>query len=122
GNGHPLYLRPELDVATHREPRIERVGLEHHSPIGPGLERWLSVHEHFAFRGRDEARRDHQERRFPAARRADDARELAVRHRDRDALEGPHLAMTSGKAHGDVGDRDPAHCWTISTPGNATRW
>src|SRR5207245_7884013 len=105
----------KLEVATHREPGIERIGLEHHAPIGSGLEGWLPVDEHFAFRGCDEPRRDHEERRLPAARRPDDARELAVRHGERDPLEGPHLAMTSGKAHGDVGDRDLAHWWTFST-------
>jgi len=36
GDRHPLDLRPELDVAPDRPPRIERVGLEDHAPVGAG--------------------------------------------------------------------------------------
>ena len=36
GAADALELRPELDVAAHGHPRIERVGLEHHAAVGAG--------------------------------------------------------------------------------------
>src|ERR1700730_10095448 len=117
-----LDLEAELDVAPNREPRVQRVRLEHHAPIGAGRVRRLAVDQALALGGNDEAGVDAQQRRLAAPRWADDAGELSVRHRQRDLLQGPHLAPSRPEAHGDVNKADLTHWWTFSTDGNAARW
>ena len=86
GLGGPLNLETELDVAPNREPRVERIGLEHHASIGSGRIGRLAIHEHIAFGRRDQTGGNAQQRRLAAPGWANDAGELAVRHRQRDLL------------------------------------
>src|SRR5438552_15892533 len=113
--GRLLYLGPKLDVATHRQPGKERVRLEHHAAVGPGFQGDLAIQEHLALRGGHQPSRDHEQRPLAAPRGADDARELAIRNRERNPLQCPHLSTASAKAHGDVGDLDLAHARTFCT-------
>src|SRR5438309_4328007 len=119
--GSLLDLWPELDVASDRQPRIERVRLEHHTAICPRFESDLSIDEDLSLGRRDQPGCDHQKRRLAAPRWSDDARELAVGYGERDAFEGGHITAPAVKTHRDLGDLDLAHVRTFSTYGNATR-
>ena len=83
--GHLLDLRSELDVAPHRQPGIERIGLEDHAAVGARFKGGLPVDEDLTLGGGDETRDNHQQCRLAVARGPDDTRELPVRKGERDA-------------------------------------
>ena len=65
-------------VVVHREPRQQRVVLEHHGTIGPGLMHLAAFEEHVAAGGVGEPGDDVEQRRFAAARMADDGDVFAL--------------------------------------------
>jgi hypothetical protein len=89
------HLQAEAHVFSDGHMRVERVGLEHHchaafAGVGPG---------HIAAADADRAARrflqprDHaQQRRFPAAGRADEDTELSVFHRQVDSVDDLHVS------------------------------
>src|SRR5262249_13176894 len=97
----------------HREPREQRVGLEHHAAIAARPVDRPAVERHRAGRGLGEAGDDAQQGRLAAARGPEDADEVVVGDAEIDRLEGldrrppPH-----GRGHARHGtDRELAHIW-----------
>src|SRR5690606_31067741 len=99
---HVAVARAEGDVLAHREPREERVLLEHHRGLrptrlgAPDLDR--------ARRRLVETGDEAQERRLPAPGRTDDRDELLLRDLERDALERGDL-VAAGEPLRDI--REP---------------
>ena len=93
-------LRPQRkgDVVAHRVVRIEAVALEHHRDAA-GARRHVvddvAADDEVAAGLLLEPADDAQERRLAAARRPEQDHELAVRHRQRDAVDGGDLAELS---------------------------
>src|SRR6059058_742455 len=79
----PLYVgaRTEQNVLLHGQPREERIRLEHHAAIGTGTRHRLSIEQHAAGRWCLEAGDDPQQRRFAAARWAEEANEVVIADR-----------------------------------------
>src|SRR5690606_26461205 len=82
-----LHARAEHHGLLHREPRKERVALEHHAAVCAGAEHWLAVELHLAARWVIEPGQDSDQRGLAATRGADDADELAAVYLEADAIE-----------------------------------
>ena len=95
----------EGDVVGHREPRKERVGLEHHAPVGARALHHAPAHRDLARRGRVEARHQAQERALAAARGAQQRHELPFGHVERD---GRQRLRRRAAAQAGEAARDPA--------------
>ena len=95
GAGNALRLQRKGDVVAHREMRIETVALEHHRHAA-GTRRNVvddvAADQKVAARLLLEPADDAQERRLAAARRAQQHHELAVRHRQTNAVDGGNIA------------------------------
>ena len=90
-------LRPQRkgDVVAHGEVRIEAVALEHHRDAAGARRNVVddvAADQEVAARLLLEPADDAQERRLAAARRPEQHHELAVRHRQADAVDGGNLA------------------------------
>ena len=85
----PRQLERQLDVGDDRSPRQQRRFLERDAEVMVAARgrRLLAVHERLAARGRLEVGEDPQDRRLPAARRAEQRGERARRRREVDAVE-----------------------------------
>ena len=92
-------LQRDLDVAAHREPREERGFLEHEAGA-------LGAHVDAARRRLVEAGDEVEQRALAAARRAEQADELALVDVERDALERDDCWLPVPNDLGDVGDGD----------------
>ena len=95
GAGNALRLQWKSDVVSHRKMRIEAVALEHHGHAAGA--RWnivddVATDQEVAARLFLEPTDDAQIRRFATARRAEQHHELAVRHRQTDAIHSGNLA------------------------------
>ena len=88
------HLERQRDVLRHGAPVVEHGVLEDDPVVAvePGLVRRLAVHRHLPARRLDEVADDAQQRRLPAARRADQRDELAGLDRQVDPLERDGLA------------------------------
>ncbi|MNZ94607.1 hypothetical protein D3C78_1137200 [compost metagenome] len=83
---HAAPLEAELDVLAHRQPREQRVALEHHAAIRTGAFHLLAADVNLA-RGRfGQAGGEVQQARLAAARRPHQHSELLVRHLERHLL------------------------------------
>ena len=95
GLGQALLLEPEFDVLRHRQPGKERVGLEDHAAVGAGSAHLAAVEEHAAAGRPVEPGDDAQQRRLPAAGRAEDGDEIVCRHGQIRRLERLHRLATA---------------------------
>ena len=103
GGGQPLEARAVFDVALHRQPGEQGVGLKDHAAIRAGLGDRLAVEQDAAAVGADQPGDDAQQRRFAAAARPDDADKFAVIHVQREVIDGDDFVAAPGaKGHGDV--------------------
>src|SRR5437588_748193 len=93
----PAALHRKGDVAHHREPRHQRVALEHHATLERRPRDLAAVHDHHAVGGAVEAGQDVEDRGLAAAGMADDADELALLDRKVHALEDGDTAVTLGE-------------------------
>ena len=73
GARHALHAQAELDVALHRLPRKQRIGLEHHTATWLDAGDRLAVQQHAALGGLDEAGEHVQHRGLAAAGGAEQA-------------------------------------------------
>ena len=87
GGAAPGQQRAEAHVLDHGLPGEERGILEHDTAVGARGGDRLTVDRHASARRRDEAGERVEQRRFPAARRAEHTDELAARNIERDAVE-----------------------------------
>ena len=97
--------RPERDVVAHVHPGKQRVILKHHAAIAARPRNRAAAHRDGAVGRLLEAGDDAQQRRLPAARRADQANELSRCDRKVDAPERLDLAVAHAKALGHAGHR-----------------
>ncbi|ABA49062.1 phenol hydroxylase, putative [Burkholderia pseudomallei 1710b] len=107
-------LQPVSHVLRNRHVRIQRVVLEHHRDVAIlRLERVddASTDRDLAFRHRLEAGDHPQQRRFPAARRADEHDELAVGDIDVDPVQ--HV-LRAAVTFPDALQAQRGHAWTSS--------
>ena len=88
---HPRDFESEFDVAIHRCPRKQRVRLEDHTSIGAGADDDVVVHANLPGGGMVQTTDDRQQCRLAAARRTEEAHELAAA-RHGDVVEGVHGA------------------------------
>src|SRR5713101_2383698 len=86
----PLPLQTIKHVIHDVEPRKERVLLEHHQPVGSGLQNRLTFQENFAGGGRLESGDQIQQGGFAAAGRAEENHKLTLNHLEIDRLKGLH--------------------------------
>ena len=96
---HARELQRELDVAPHGQPREERGLLEHEAGA-------LGADVDAAGRRLVETGDEVEQRALAAARRAEQADELALRDVERHALERDHLLAAGAEHLRDVGDGD----------------
>ncbi|MCY1229206.1 hypothetical protein D9M72_415630 [compost metagenome] len=92
---HAVLLEAEGDVVLDRHVRKERVGLEHHvdrPPVGRDAGEALPVENDLTRRRLLEAGKHAQERRLPAARRAEERKELACVDIKRKVVDGGEIA------------------------------
>ncbi len=93
--GHALRAQRKCDVVAYRIVRVEAVALEHHRHAA-GARRDVvddvAADQKIAARLLLEPADDAQERRLAAARWAEQHHELAVRHRERNTIDGGDLA------------------------------
>ncbi|MNI70606.1 hypothetical protein D3C73_1264280 [compost metagenome] len=83
---HATPLEAELDVLAHRQPREQRVALEHHAAVRAGAFDLLAANVNLT-RGRfGQAGGEIQQARLAAARRPHQHSELLVRHFERHLL------------------------------------
>ena len=91
----PLRAQGKADILAHAVVRIEAVALEHHGDAaraGRNVVDEIAADHEVAAGLLLEPADDAQERRLAAAGRSQQHHELAVRHRERDAVDGRHLA------------------------------
>ena len=96
---HALHAKRELDVPPHGHVRIERVALEDHGDVAPVGRQALdrpAVDADRAARQRLEPGRQPEQRRLPAARRAEHGHELAVGNGERELGEGDDVVEPLG--------------------------
>jgi hypothetical protein len=74
----PLRTHGERDVAAHRQPRHQRMALEHHTALKARPRHLALVHEHMAAAGRLQSCQRIEDGGLAAAGVADDADELAA--------------------------------------------
>ena len=93
--GHPAHLEAVADVLTHAHVRVQRVALEDHRDVAMPR---CQVGDVTAADG-DVAARDllqprdrAEQRRLPAARRADERDELSIADFERDVIDRDHIA------------------------------
>ena len=91
---HALHRQSEAHVVAHRQPREQRMVLEHHDDAGFGTGHRLAVERDAPGRQRLQAGDQFQQRALPASARTEDRDELSLLHRQVDVLQG--------------GDREPA--------------
>jgi hypothetical protein len=108
-------LKREADIAFDRLPREQRVILEHDAAIDAGAGDFRAIDHDGAGRRRHEPRHHVQQRRFPAARRADDHDELAIRHRKRRLRQREHALARRRERFGDAADIDRHGCFHFKT-------
>ena len=101
-------LERQPDVGEHRPPRQQRGLLERDAEMviaarGRGI---LSVHERFTARRGLEIGEDPQDRRLPAARRAEQRGERAIRRSEVDALERDDLGTADLEDLAELAQRD----------------
>ena len=108
GGGHLRDLQAVGDVAGDGQVREERVALEHRvdrPAMGRRVADAPAVDQDLAGVERLEAADGAQERGLAAARRTEERQELARRHRQRQVVEGDHVAaLGRGEALGRVAD------------------
>src|SRR5579872_2926017 len=96
------YAIAEQDIVAHREPRKERVFLEHHAAIRIRPANLAAVHGDSSCRRLDEPGNGFQERALPASARSDDAHELSGSHANGKIVQNGLLVRAAAKT-----DRDP---------------
>ncbi len=100
-----LELQSEQQVVHHVEPREQRVFLEHHHPVSAGPAHRHAIGEDPARVGPLQPGDDVQQRRLAAARRANQADELALVHLQRHAIERMHHTFAGAEGLADFLDR-----------------
>jgi hypothetical protein len=86
--GRAKYLVDcEPDILVSGEPGQQRVVLEHHRSVGPGLGHLAVLEQHRAGADLGEPGDDVEQCRFPAAGMADDGNVFALRHIERDTAQ-----------------------------------
>ena len=93
--GFAAGLQPEHHVALDREPREQRVTLKHHPAVGSRPLDLLTVQEDLAAGGLVESGDDADQRRFAAARRADDAQKLPAAHLETQPVEHGRFCLAT---------------------------
>ena len=99
---HAALLEPECDVAGDRQPREQRIALEHDAAFRPGAADRRAFEQQLARARRQEAADEVEQGALAAAARADDRDELVAVDREVDPLEGGHRARAGAIAHGDA--------------------
>ena len=115
---HAALAQAETDVLLHRQPRKERVALEHHAPVRAGAAHGRAFQQRLAFGGKVQPRNDAQQGGFAAAGRAEDGDEVVFAHLQVDGaqrLRG-RLAACAGK-----NARDALHV-QLNGGGGGERW
>jgi len=101
GLGHLAHLQREADVVGHRKRRVERVALKHHGDVAVArrhADHVLARDADFALGRLGEPGNDAQQRRFAAARGADEDEELARLNVDVHLLQHLHAFVALAKA------------------------
>ena len=105
-HGASRRLEAEGDVVGDGLPRVQRVGLEHHPPVGAGPDDRLAVDGDRPVGRPVEPADDVQQRRLAAARGADQTDELAVVDVEVDVVDGADgLAPAPGEVLHEPADR-----------------
>jgi hypothetical protein len=89
----------QRDVLPHREPRQQRMVLEHDGAVGTGRVDLATVEDHAAAGRPEQPGDDVQHRRLAAARVADQRDEFAARDLEVDAVEHPVLGAALALEH-----------------------
>ena len=103
---HAFFSQAEADVLQNREPREERVALEHHAAVGTGAAHRLAVERDAAGRGRVQARDHAQQGALAAAGGAEDRDEVVLFDGKAGRLQGDRAA---GEGLGDLADLEDVH-------------
>src|SRR6185312_14739649 len=104
-----LALQPEHHIAEHVEPREKRGFLKHHEAMPPRPDNRLAIGKDAAAVGHGQPGDDIEQRRFPAAARANEAEEFAGRDGQRDVIERMHRGARRAKPFRHTCDRELAY-------------
>ena len=91
GSRNPAFAQAEFDVLLNREPRKQRIFLEHDAAIGTRFEDRLSIDPHLAAAGLFESRDDVQQRCLSTTARTEHGEELVVGDLQVDAIKRNNL-------------------------------